>query len=216
MAISAVDICNMALDSIGAGRISSLTEASPEARACSLWYDNVRKKFLRAAFWPFARKSASLSLRGDGQGSWAYSYTYPPDCLLARFIDSKNGKFPPFVVATEQVSGGTDKVILTNVESPVLWYTFDNEDISTWDPMAIEAFVDALAGSLAMPLSGKRSIAIDRFQKANATILQARGAANQEMRLDFSYTPTKIAAREWDSLKYESSPFIQPDGPLFM
>lgn len=216
MTISAVDICNMALDSIGAGRISSMTEASPEARACSLWYDQVRKKFLRAAFWPFARKSQELSLRGNGQGPWAYSYTYPGDCLLARFIDSKNGKFPPFVVAAEKVSGGYDRVILTNVDAPTLWYTFDNEDVSTWDPLAVEAFVDALAGSLAMPLTGKRSLAIDRFQKANASILQARGAANQEMRIDFSYVPSKLAARNWDGLKYEASPFIQSDGPLFM
>jgi len=212
-----VDLCNRSLSLLGAGSIASLTEASTEAVACRRWWDSVRQQVLRAAFWNSTRRLAELNLRSEELGQWTYTYTYPPDCLHARFIDATDGKFPPFVVASVEVTGGVDKVILTNAESAKLWYTADSEDPSEWDPLLEQAIVDALAGNMAVELTGKRSYRVDLFQKANSTIMSARSAAALEMRLDPSWKPGKLEAMDdWTDLSYDASPFVVPDGPLFV
>lgn len=104
---SAVDVANNALANIGArSLISSLTEDSPEARACNLQYTTVLQTLLRSAHWGFAKKSLTASLLkalpGTPENSstpadnlwhesypppgWTYSYAYPSDCLLVRAV----------------------------------------------------------------------------------------------------------------------------------
>lgn len=104
---SAVDVCNNALANIGArASISSLTEDSPEARACNLQYLTVLGTLLRSAPWNFARKTITLSLLKALPGTpentttpttttwqtdypppgWLYAYAYPNDCMLMRYV----------------------------------------------------------------------------------------------------------------------------------
>jgi len=104
---SAVDVCNNALANIGArSSISSLTEDSPEARACNIQYSTVLGTLLRSAPWNFARKTITLSLLKALPGTpentstptsavwqpeypppgWLYAYAYPSDCALLRYV----------------------------------------------------------------------------------------------------------------------------------
>lgn len=58
---SAVLICNRALQKLGARRITSLEEDTPNARASNTAYDQVRKKLLRQNTWNFAKARSQLA-----------------------------------------------------------------------------------------------------------------------------------------------------------
>lgn len=58
---SEVEICNRALQRLGAKRITSLTEDSVNARACNLAYELLRDAELRKHPWNFAIERAALA-----------------------------------------------------------------------------------------------------------------------------------------------------------
>lgn len=58
---SVVEICNRALQKLGAARITSLTQDSVEARACNACYEVLRDAELRAHTWSFAITRATLA-----------------------------------------------------------------------------------------------------------------------------------------------------------
>lgn len=98
---SQVIVMNMALAHINKRQITSPTEASEEARKCSLFYDRARRAMLRACDWNFSTMNQALVLLqsvadSDFDATWAtlqnvipgYSYMYaaPSKCLRVRRI----------------------------------------------------------------------------------------------------------------------------------
>lgn len=98
---SKTHICQLALAAIGMrSSIASISESSPEARACLLQYDQALDDVLSAAHWNFARKQFALTVLKARSGTpenptgansepprpWLYSYAYPADCVHARFL----------------------------------------------------------------------------------------------------------------------------------
>ena len=92
------DVMNQALDAIGWGTIiGDPEEGTREAQILLRAYGQCRKQLLRGAHWDFARKTAQMNLLADASGQtanvgsivpvpWLYEYSYPTDCLKARFI----------------------------------------------------------------------------------------------------------------------------------
>lgn len=79
---SVVDICNSALQKLGAKRIVSLTENSPNARSCNAAYSNSRDAELQAHPWNFAVKRVELAADAVPPiFGKANSYTLPGDFL---------------------------------------------------------------------------------------------------------------------------------------
>jgi len=88
---STVDICNLALMHLGTNStISSLSEQSPEARACARVYDTARDATLRDHNWNFATRYISLAAIGNAPQGWQYRYQYPHDCMKA--VSLQNGQ----------------------------------------------------------------------------------------------------------------------------
>lgn len=58
---SVVDICNRSLQLLGAKRITSLTQDTPNARSCNTAYETLRDAELRAHPWNFATTRATLA-----------------------------------------------------------------------------------------------------------------------------------------------------------
>lgn len=58
---SNVEICNRALQKLGAKRITSLTQDSVNARACNVAFEPVKLALLRSHAWNFAISRASLA-----------------------------------------------------------------------------------------------------------------------------------------------------------
>jgi hypothetical protein len=106
MANSQVSIGNRALQAIGnRTTISSLAEASNEARNLNLIFQDTVQELLSMAFWNFAKKTDYLSLTKSAPGTptnqtpvssqwvtaypappWLYEYAYPTDCIQMRKI----------------------------------------------------------------------------------------------------------------------------------
>jgi hypothetical protein len=106
--VSAVDVANMALDTIGARySITSLDppQPPPNANLVARHYQPKIDALHRSAHWSFARRQAKLSLLMAAIGTpenpngttlplppppWQYAYAYPSDCLAARFLVADN------------------------------------------------------------------------------------------------------------------------------
>lgn len=79
---SEVEICNRALQKLGARRISSLTEDNDTARACNTAYEPCRDDELRAHPWSFAITRESLAADSDEPAfGRANAFALPSKCL---------------------------------------------------------------------------------------------------------------------------------------
>lgn len=80
MASSKVDIANLALGTIGATRITALTQAIEEARVVNNVYDSVRDEVLMEHPWSFAQKRVALvDMTRTAQDDWVTATAYVVD-----------------------------------------------------------------------------------------------------------------------------------------
>jgi hypothetical protein len=102
-----INLCNRALSAVGMrGSIEDLNEGSPEANACSRFFESTRDELLAKAWWNGARKTAVLALSKASPGTpensvpstsaqwspaypappWLYEYLLPADCISPRYV----------------------------------------------------------------------------------------------------------------------------------
>lgn len=123
---SDVQICNLALDAIGArATIASLDEGSKEAAACARHFAQAVATILQTAHWNFARKQVSLTLLKDATQTppdsvpvpWLYEYAYPSDCASGRYI------MPLIAVQSADVPGSVQAAasVPNGMGPPVRW-----------------------------------------------------------------------------------------------
>jgi len=79
---SVVQICNSALNQLGASSITALTENSKNARLCNERYETIRDAVFRSHPWNCLIKRVQLAKDTDTP-AWGFSfqYTLPADCL---------------------------------------------------------------------------------------------------------------------------------------
>ena len=93
-AVSAVQICNMALAHCGVTiLIADLAEASQQGELCNLFYEPTRDKVLQAIPWPFARKYARLQAIGHGDAP-ANGVGQAPANGVFELVANGNGQVP--------------------------------------------------------------------------------------------------------------------------
>ena len=79
---SVVNICNSALNLIGASTISALTEDTKNARLCNQRYEPVRNRVFRSHNWNCLIKRVQLAANStDPVIEYAKAYALPSDCL---------------------------------------------------------------------------------------------------------------------------------------
>ena len=86
---STVEICNGALNQLGATTILSLTEDSKNARLCNSRFTQVRDSVFRSHPWNCLQKRVEIAVDTTAP-AWGFSfaYTLPADCLrLLRILD---------------------------------------------------------------------------------------------------------------------------------
>lgn len=182
---SETSICNYALGQLGQQTIDDLTEDSPQARACSLFYAQARDAVLCEIWWGFATAEQTLAVTATDPNEWDYAYTLPSDCLLPRYIPPvvRNGMKVPFEWAGRE--------IWTDQEDAVLIYTKRVTDPAYFHPLFIDAMALKLAVLVCMPLSVERSLRADALQLYRGSIALARQSdANASDR----YDPSQIDA----------------------
>lgn len=175
---SEVDICNMALSSIRAGKIATLDEGSTEASECKTHYANVRDFLLETFAWPFATKVEDLALVGTPPPDWLYQYAYPNQCRKAiEIVDSygqsvdKSGKpLYPFDTAYDETQNA--RVILCDVLYAKLRYVKGITDTTLFPATFSAALAALLAHRVAYALTGNLKVkqeAMQQFQYAIST-----------------------------------------------
>lgn len=179
--VSAVDICNIALDHIGELPISSIE--SPVSRAEQIMarqYDHVRRACLRKAMWNFALAFRTITVSGDGAGGYANAFLLPNDCVRLNYI----GTDPVNADTDFQIS---DRYIYSNsTESLTIAYNKDFTEVSKMDPMFIQYFALKLAEATVFALTKKRTLVADLKTLADEALKDAASVDGQER------TPTRV------------------------
>lgn len=143
---SQTDICNSALNRLGAKTILSINENSREARACQVQYDSNRRSELRKYRWNFAITRAQLAPNVTAPAfDFKYSFPLPSDCLRV-LLPSEPGLdwvLEGKEILTNYPTGASDSSGYLNVR-----YIKDVEDPVLFDAM----FYHVLSLSLAVDL----------------------------------------------------------------
>ncbi len=212
------DLFNLAAQTVGGrGGLQSTFQTSRYNDTLGIWYPIVRPMVLAAAHWPSATKSASLALhRKRGTGSWTdadptpgalFAYHAPADMIHPRNLASY-GQFSLGMIADT-------KCIFAHEPSAILTYTFDQTNVSRWEPQLFLAMAHALGAFTAMTLTGKPSRVQYLEGKANELIREMR---NQM--LDGENVPVVSAASWHQARGYTPHPgvarYVYPAAPLLM
>jgi hypothetical protein len=135
---SETEICNNALQLLGAGRITSISDSTDKkARECNVAYASTRDALLRRHPWSFAIRRAELAADATPPAfDYANAFTWPTEAL--RVLKPTNDPFIDW-----QMEG---RKILTNYDAPLqIRYVAQVIDPNEMDAL----FREALAAKLA-------------------------------------------------------------------
>ena len=168
---SVVNICNSALNLIGASTISALTEDTKNARLCNQRYSSVRDRVFRSHNWnclvtrkALAQDSAAPVVEYD------YAYILPANCL--RVIAINNGSTDSIKTNLEYKVEG--RKILTGESSVWLIYLAIDTDPNSYDTYLREAIIHELAADLCYAITNNSTLASKYLQKSQEILREAR------------------------------------------
>lgn len=184
---STIDICNVALTSyIGSRTITSLDEPSPEAEACSLHYDRIRRSMLQRWPWYWAgRREVLVGITvNDREGAWAFRYARPAHMIAIRWVNHmdsarvavQRGQTP------DTLREITADSIYSDIADASIEFTRDETDPTLFPPAFADALAAGLAAAIAMPITRDAAKKVDA--QRDATML-----LNQAMTEDFNQRP---------------------------
>lgn len=162
---SEVSICNMALQKLGASRITSLNEDSRNARSCNACYSTLRDSELRKRSWGFARKQAQLAASTtEPLFGYEYAYLKPSDCLRI---------LPPNDATVDWRTVG--RYIYTDWGAPLdLEYIFRVTDPNQMDDTFREALACKMAHHMCEEITQSNQKKADALLEYRAAIAEAR------------------------------------------
>ena len=163
---SSVDLCNSALNMIGASNITSFTEDSKAARLCNQRYDFIRDKVFRSHNWNCLLTRVVLTPDATAPSfEFANQFTLPTDpfCLRPMNLDVSSIVY--------NVEG---RKILTDESTINLLYVARVLDVNTYDVALMETISIALAADFAYPLTNSVSLGQAMQQKYDKMVSEAR------------------------------------------
>jgi hypothetical protein len=148
---SVVDICNSALNQIGASNIIALTEDSKAARICNQRYEFIRDGVFRSHPWNSLITRQILASDSETPGfTYSNQFTLPTDpfCLRVLKLSNPDIKF--------EIEG---RKILCDESTLNVVFVGKITDPNQYDTLLLETIVAALAADIAYPLSGSITLA---------------------------------------------------------
>ena len=161
---STVDICNGALNQLGATTILSLTEDSKNARICNQRYTQVRDGVFRSHPWNCLQKRVELAADTTAP-AWGFkvSFTLPSDCLrLLRILDYESNY---------KVEG---RKILSNTSSMKILYIGRITDPNEYDELLRETLSASLAADIAFAVTSNNTTATNMYNLFQDKLKDAR------------------------------------------
>ena len=178
---SIVDICNRALNLLGASTISALTEDSKNARLCNQRFEPVRNRVFRSHNWNCLITRVQLAQDTTGPVvEYTYGYTLPTDCL--RVLKIHNG-------TTDSIASNLDykvegRKIVTNEGTIYLVYIALDTDPNTYDSYLAESISHQLAADLCYAITNNSTLANNYMARADERLREARFIDATENALD--------------------------------
>jgi len=172
VALTPLDVANMALGILVEAPILSLDDNNKAARLLNLHYETTRQSELIKHPWVFAIFRVDLAADGSTPTSdeYGYGYTVPDDALRVLPL-TDNGEASGIRIPFKQEG----LLILTNYSGPrIIRYIGNMTDPADWDPLFVEAFAARLAMKVAMPLTNKPSVLQGAQLVYNEAISEAR------------------------------------------
>lgn len=191
--VSPVDLCNLALISLGQPTVVQIDppdSQSKSARLCGQIYEPLRDEIIRSHPWRRLTKRTTLAASVVAP-DWGYTTAYPMPADLVRLIDVYVGD----VKLMDWHLEGDD--ILTNTTAPLqIRYTRTSSNPDDWDPLLRDAIAYRLAVDLAEPLTqdpSKKSFAIAKYQEVMN--LAKNASAQEGTPVDLGLPDRWVAAR---------------------
>lgn len=167
---SIVEICNSALNQLGASTILSLTENSKNGRICNSRYETVKDAVLRSHPWNCATKRQILAQDTDAPAwGFVYQYTLPSDCLRVLAIENYDSDY--------KIEG---RKILSNDSEISLIYISAISDPNEMDVLLREVIGSALAADIAYAVTANASISRQMEERYLLKLKEARHADASE------------------------------------
>ncbi len=147
---SDVDICNSALNMIGASNITSLTEDSRAARVCNQRFEFVRDAVMRAHPWNCLIVRTSLAADSDTPAlEFDHQHTLPTDPYCLRVLRPQD---PDTVFRVE------GRKIISSTTPFKMIYVARITDPNEYDQLVIEAIAARLAADVSYALVNSASL----------------------------------------------------------
>ena len=161
---STVDICNGALNQLGATTILSLTEDSKNARLCNSRYTQVRDGLFRTHPWNCLQKRVELAADTTAPAwGFSYAYTLPADCLrLLKILDYDSNY---------KVEG---RKILSNTSTMKILYVARITDPNEYDELLRETLSASLAADIAFAVTSNNTTATNMYNLFQDKLKDAR------------------------------------------
>jgi hypothetical protein len=168
---SVVDMCNSALNLLGASTISALTDDSKNARLCNQRYEPVRNRVFRSHAWNCLHKRVQLAQNSTAPVvEYSYAYALPSDCL--RVLKVHNG-------STDSIKSDIDyklegRNIVTNEGTVYIIYIAIDTDPNNYDTYLQESIAHQLAADLAYAVTNNATLADKYMVRADERLREAR------------------------------------------
>ena len=167
---SVVQICNSALNQLGAASITALTDNSKNARLCNERYNTVRDSVFRSHPWNSLIKRIQLAQNtATPVYGFSYQFNLPSNCLRVLTIDAYNSDF--------KVEG---RKILCNESSIKLVYVSQVTDPNEMDVLLRETIAAALAADIAYAITANLQVTKLMQERYEFKISEARHADASE------------------------------------
>lgn len=163
---SVVDICNSALNQIGASNIISLTEDSKAARVCNQRYEFVRDSVFRAHPWNCLTVRRTLSPDTAAPAfEFTKQFTLPTDpyCLRVLALDEPDVLY--------RIEG---RKLLCNESTINMIYIGRETDPAQYDMLLMETISASLAADIAYNLVGSSALGANMYSLYQQKLTEAR------------------------------------------
>ena len=178
---SVVDMCNSALNLLGASTISSLTEDTKNARLCNQRYEPIRDRVFRSHNWNCLIKRVQLAQDSTAPVvEYSYAYTLPTDCL--RVLKIHNGSTDSIKSALDYKIEG--RKVVTDETTIYLVYIALITDPNEFDSYLREAISHQLAADICYAITNNSTLAINYMTRADERLREARFIDATENALD--------------------------------
>ena len=178
---STVDMCNSALNLLGASTISSLTEDTKNARLCNQRYEPIRNRVMRSHNWNCLIKRVQLAQDSTAPVvEYSYAYTLPTDCL--RVLKIHNGSTDSIKSALDYKIEG--RKVVTDETTIYLVYIALITDPNEFDSYLREAISHQLAADICYAITNNSTLANNYMTRADERLREARFIDATENALD--------------------------------